>query len=315
MSAPANSDWLEIILETTSTLDNETLEEALFAAGALSVTLTSKQDEVILVEPNPGDLPLWESEILVTGLFEHDTTTDATLDLLSRILAPQPVPVVNIHRLADRVWETEWTKHFSPQQFAQHLWVCPSHQSIPASALTDKTQVITLDPGLAFGTGTHPTTAMALTYIASRRFDGQRVIDYGCGSGILGIAAIKMGAAHCIMTDIDDKALDTTATNARINAVSHATSNYLPDTVPNAPVDFIIANILLTPLLTLKDTFVSLCHDNTTILLTGLLSTQAEAIQSHYQTDFCDFAITHQGDWCMLTAQRHTHQSTRRNAQ
>lgn len=296
-------DWLEIRLETTETHNTDVLEEALFAAGALSVTLTSKTDEVMLIEPTPGELPLWESGIIVTGLFAKGFDAADALPILTACLG-EPLPLIASTALADRVWELEWTKHFKPIQFGQNLWVCPSNQKVPAKHITKNTQIITLDPGLAFGTGTHPTTAMALTDIATHGVRDNSVIDYGCGSGVLGIAALKMGAKHAVMTDIDPQALTTTRDNATINGVAERMSTCLPDAVPEQPTDFLIANILLEPLLNLKDTFVALCHDNTRILLTGLLNEQVDKILTHYADDFHDFHITRSGDWAMVIAKR-----------
>lgn len=298
------TDWLEIKLETTDTYDADTLEEALFATGALSVTLTSKADEVILIEPSPGQLPLWEQGIIVTGLFEQGFDINDALPVLQGCLNTQQLPLISSENLADRQWELEWIKHFHPIQFGENLWICPSNQVVPADKIQSNTQIITLDPGLAFGTGTHPTTAMALTHIATQSMRNLNVIDYGCGSGVLGIAALKMGAKQAIMTDIDPQALQTTQENARINHVDHAMIVGLPDTLPQQPADVLIANILLEPLLQLKETFIALCHDNTHILLTGLLTDQAAKILAHYADDFCDFTVTHSGDWAMVLAKR-----------
>lgn len=301
MNTPA--DWLEIKLETTETFDSDALEEALFAAGALSVTLTSKADEVILIEPAPGELPLWEQGIIVTGLFDKGFDSAEALPVIRACLGGE-LPLIASENLADRTWELEWTKHFHPIQFGQHLWVCPSNQHVPAEKITEDTQIITLDPGLAFGTGTHPTTAMALEYIASHDNVGLHAVDFGCGSGVLGIAALKMGTQHVVMTDIDPQALLTTKENAAINGVADNMVCYLADETPALKTDFLIANILLEPLLNLKDTFAALCRDQATILLTGLLCEQVAQIIERYKDEFDDFAVTEQGDWAMVIAKK-----------
>ncbi len=298
------ADWLEIKLETTSTYDSDALEEALFAAGALSVTLTSKADEVILIEPAPGELPLWEQGIIVTGLFDKGFDPADALSVIKACLGSENIPLIASEHLEDRMWELEWTKYFHPIQFGEHLWICPSNKQVPSASVTDDTQIITLDPGLAFGTGTHPTTAMALTHIATHDMLGKRVIDFGCGSGVLGIAALKMGAQQVIMTDIDPQALTTTRENATINGVSEHIHCYLPDEMPAVSTDFLIANILLEPLLMLKDTFVSHCHSGSAILLTGLLKEQVPSIIEKYEQDFANFSITESGDWAMVIANR-----------
>lgn len=299
----ASQDWLEIQLETTEDYDSGKLEEALFAAGALSVTLTSKADEVMLLEPSPGELPLWENGILVTGLFEKGSRTEETLTIIQACLETKTLPLVAASQLKDKAWEQEWTKHFHPICFGNDLWVCPSHEGIPKEQLSDKTQIITLDPGLAFGTGTHPTTAMVLNHLATQPQAFSQVIDFGCGSGILGIAAIKTGADHVIMTDIDPLALQTSQKNAKINQVEQQISYFLPQELPRSlKVDLLIANILLKPLLDLKPTFIDLCQPNSQILLTGLLGDQVTPLIEHYQTHFKDFTVTEKDGWYLVAA-------------
>lgn len=298
----ACDDWLEIQLETTADYDSDTLEEALFAAGALSVTLTGKSDEIMLIEPKPGELPLWEKGMIVTGLFEKGFDENAALPILKACLGTESIPLVTAAKLADRQWELEWTKYFHPLQFGDSLWICPSNQTVAQDKITATTQILTLDPGLAFGTGTHPTTAMALTAIATRDIDGLHVIDYGCGSGVLGMAAAKMGAEHVIMTDIDPQALSTAKQNAALNQLTDGIDYYLPESMPAVKTDFLIANILLEPLLALRPTFVAHCHTGSAILLTGLLNEQADTVINAYQKEFDHFNVTSQGDWAMVTA-------------
>lgn len=297
-----NDDWLEIQLETTDDYDNDVLEEALFAAGALSVTLTGKNDEIMLIEPKPGELPLWEKGMIVTGLFEKGFDEKIALSILKACLGTETIPLLTASKLVDRQWELEWTKHFQPLQFGNNLWICPSNQIVPQEKITATTQILTLDPGLAFGTGTHPTTAMALTTIATRDINGLHVIDYGCGSGVLGMAATKMGAKHVIMTDIDPQALNTAKQNAIRNQLTDDIDYYLPEAMPVVKTDFLIANILLEPLLELKPVFVKHCRIGTDILLTGLLNEQIDTVISVYQDEFDDFNVTSQGDWAMVTA-------------
>lgn len=297
------TDWLEISLKTDENHDADALEALLFAHGAVAVTLKSADDDQLLIEPTPGELPLWQGDVIVTGLFEQETDEQVLLtELATHIELP-----LHTHHLAERAWELEWAKYVKPLLFGEHLWICPSNQQIPASAQAQaKTQVITLDPGLAFGTGTHPTTAMALTFIAAQDFNTQHVMDFGTGSGILGIAACKQGAKTVYMTDIDEKALATAAENARINHVAAQSHFYLPDALPvlDAQIDCLLANILLAPLLALEPQFAKLCKPQATILLTGLLKSQTDAILEAYATDFTDFKITTSGDWAMVIAKR-----------
>jgi len=300
-------DWLEIALETTAQFDSDTLETALFDAGALSVTLSSKADEAILIEPSPGALPLWQQGIIVKGLYDKGSDVKRLLAELAALLKTITLPLHQVHTFADRTWEREWLQYFRPMVFGKHLWVCPTGQQPPKQMISTKTQVINLDPGLAFGTGTHPTTAMALDYIAEQAMGTQNVIDYGCGSGILGIAAIKMGAVHCIMTDIDEQALTTAKSNAKKNGVLDNMQFSLPDEITRKTVDLVIANIMFKPLLSLKSTFAEYCHSQSTILLTGILKTQIDAIIKHYQDVFEQFSPSVCQDWAMITAQRSAH--------
>ena len=299
-----DQDWLEIKLETTHQFDSDSIEETLFAAGSLSVTLTSKADEIILAEPTLGEMPLWENGIIITGLFDKGFDPNDAFPILKDCLKTQYLPLIALENLAERVWESEWTKFFHPIAFGQYLWICPSNKKVPKNKITSETQIITLDPGLAFGTGTHPTTAMALEHIATNNNVGLQIIDFGCGSGILGIAALKMGARHVAMIDIDQQALSTTQENTNINHVSDKISCYLPSDMLVIKADFLISNILLEPLLQLKDTFVKICNKGTKILLTGLLNGQVEKIIEVYQHDFYNFSISNRGDWSVIVARK-----------
>ncbi len=295
-----SADWLEVTLQASSNCSVEQIEEALLSTGAVSVTIKGSDDEIILIEPEPGALPVWDDAI-VTGLYTKDSDLNLIQQQLRFLLGEQAS--LRTNALTDKVWELEWTKHFKPLCFANQLWICPSNQPIPESA--NPQQVITLDPGLAFGTGTHPTTAMVLEYLAKNRCDHQRVIDYGCGSGILGIAAVKMGATKAVLTDIDPLAIRTSLENAAINQVDNAINACLPELLNeylDGQADLLIANILLTPLLALKDHFYTLMKPNTPIILTGLLTTQVDEIINHYDRQFAEFQITNSEDWAMVVA-------------
>ncbi len=296
-----NKNYTEIKLETTKDLTVDNLEEALFAAGALSVTLTSKADEVILIEPEPGELPLWEKGVVVTGLFAR-VNIDKALNVIKLCLGVDNISTVTSNKLEDKNWELEWTKYFKPIKFGDNLWITPSNQQVPKDKITTETKVITLDPGMAFGTGTHPTTAMVLDYLATNNYTDKNIIDYGCGSGILGIASLKMGAKHCLMVDIDSKAIETTISNSKINNVFSKITTIEASEINNNYADLLIANILLTPLIELKDEFKRISKKNSTIILTGLLQNQVDTIISHYQSSFTNFKIAKKEDWAMIVA-------------
>lgn len=295
------ADWQEVSLQAKDATSIERIEEALLSTGALSVTLKGSDDEIILIEPEPGQLPLWD-EAIITGLYSSEADLTHITAQLHFLLGDV---VINTSALENRAWELEWTKHFKPLCFAERLWVCPSNQQIPEAAKARGDKVITLDPGLAFGTGTHPTTAMVLAYLAEHGCDNQFVIDYGSGSGILGIAALKLGAKHALLTDIDPLAISTSINNATLNQVENKLSACLPDAVDShlsTHADLLIANILLIPLLQLKNTFYELLKSGAPIILTGLLNEQVDEILTAYQTEFCDFQVYHQEAWAMVVA-------------
>lgn len=289
--------FLQLTLELGKT-DPEQAEAALFAIGALSVTLEDAADDPIL-EPAPGALPLWPT-VNVKALFDGTTPQQQVIDALTEQL-DSPVPAHRFELLADRHWEREWLKDFHAMQFGERLWICPDGQRPDdADAI-----IVDLDPGLAFGTGTHPTTAMCLHWLDQHAPQGHSVIDYGCGSGILAIAALKLGAAHVHGVDIDPQALLASRDNAERNHVSAALTLSLNDH-DLQPADLVIANILAGPLESLAPRLAELTKANGHIVLSGVLTEQAQAVQNRYATWFDMQPITTQGDWARLCGIRLT---------
>ena len=289
--------FLQLTLELGKT-DPEKAEAALFAIGALSVTLEDAADDPIL-EPAPGALPLWPT-VNVKALFDGTTSQQQVIDALTEQL-DSPVPVHRFELLADRHWEREWLKDFHAMQFGERLWICPDGQRPDdADAI-----IVDLDPGLAFGTGTHPTTAMCLQWLDQHAPQGHSVIDYGCGSGILASAALKLGAAHVHGVDIDPQALLASRDNAERNHVSAALTLSLNDH-DLQPADLVIANILAGPLESLAPRLAELTKANGHIVLSGVLTEQAQAVQNRYATWFDMQPITTQGDWARLCGIRLT---------
>ena len=283
--------FLQLTLELGKT-DPEQVEAALFAIGALSVTLEDAADDPIL-EPAPGALPLWPT-VNVKALFDGTTPQQQVIDALTEQL-DSPVPAHRFELLADRHWEREWLKDFHAMQFGERLWICPDGQRPDdADAI-----IVDLDPGLAFGTGTHPTTAMCLQWLDQHAPQGHSVIDYGCGSGILAIAALKLGAAHVHGVDIDPQALLASRDNAERNHVSAALTLSLNDH-DLQPADLVMANILAGPLESLAPRLAELTRANGHIVLSGVLTEQAQAVQNRYATWFDMQPITTQGDWARL---------------
>ena len=289
--------FLQLTLELGKT-DPELVEAALFAIGALSVTLEDAADDPIL-EPAPGALPLWPT-VNVKALFDGTTPQQQVINALTEQL-DSPVPAHRFELLADRHWEREWLKDFHAMQFGERLWICPDGQRPDdADAI-----IVDLDPGLAFGTGTHPTTAMCLQWLDQHAPQGHSVIDYGCGSGILAIAALKLGATHVHGVDIDPQALLASRDNAERNHVSAALTLSLNDH-DLQPADLVIANILAGPLESLAPRLAELTKANGHIVLSGVLTEQAQAVQNRYATWFDMQPITTQGDWARLCGIRLT---------
>src|SRR5688500_2607949 len=197
---------------TLDGLDAERVEESCFEFGAVAVSYTDQRDDPIL-EPAPGEFRLWPHSRL-QALFSFETSPEELVACLSHVLRVEPARL-SVETLADKVWEREWLRDFHPMCFGRRLWVAPHH----AHVHTQGAGVVTLDPGLAFGTGTHATTAMCLAWLDEHVVDGQLAIDFGCGSGVLAVAAVKLGARSAHAFDIDPQALTATRDNALANGV------------------------------------------------------------------------------------------------
>jgi ribosomal protein L11 methyltransferase len=280
--------------------DPTPIEDALFDLGALSVTLEDAADDPVL-EPAPGETPLWPT-ITLKAIF--DAATDPTAlqgELAGRL--PRTLPPPRFETLPDKAWEREWLKDFRPMRFGRRLWVCPG--GLPAG---DPDGIrIELDPGLAFGTGTHATTAMCLEWLESAALDGCSVVDYGCGSGILAIAAAILGAADVRAVDIDPQALIATDANAERNGVRSRLQITQDPHLPNSGTDVLVANILAGPLVELAPAFAAAVRPGGRIALSGILAGQSNTVTAAYQPWF-DIALTATRDgWTLLAGQRRAH--------
>lgn len=246
-------------------------------AGALSVTLGDAGDEPQL-EPGPGETPLW-SEVTVTALFESDPDSAALVERLVLDLADRLGARPAVHRIEDRVWERVWLDTFKPTRFGRRLWVCP-HGQPPGDP---QGVVVALDPGLAFGTGHHATTAMCLEWIDGADLSGKTVLDFGCGSGILAIAALKLGAARAIAVDHDPQALDATHDNALANGVLDRLEILAPEDFRDPSVDCVLANILAGPLIALAPRLAGMLVPGGHLVLSGVLAEQVESVEAAYR--------------------------------
>mgnify|MGYP001145324616 CR=1 FL=1 len=278
--------------------DPEPFEEALLAAGASSITLEDAADDPVL-EPAPGTTPLWPT-VRVKALFDADSDRDRILLTLAQHLPP-PLPPLAFEHIADRAWEREWLKDFRPMRFGQRLWVCPAGLRPEPAALSKDAVFIDLDPGLAFGTGTHPTTALCLEWLDAARLDGKTVIDYGCGSGVLAIAALKLGAQSAVGVDIDPQAIIATKDNATRNAVDDRLQTLTVEDLSGLPADAVLANILAEPLEQLASRLAALVAPGGAIVLSGILTDQAARLASVYAAWFDMDPIATRENWARLS--------------
>ena len=287
--------WLQISINATKQ-NAMSIEAILLEAGALSVTLKDGADEPIL-EPEIGSTPLWENAI-ITGLFDNSIEQNTRIALLQSSL-PKSCEIL-FETLDDKDWTRAWMDNYKAMQFGQRLWVCPWHLEPP----DPKAVNLRLDPGLAFGTGTHPTTALCLTWL-DKNIDSQKnILDYGCGSGILAIAALLLGALHADGVDIDEQAIIATIENTKANDVESQleamTVKQYQSKTDQQKYDVVLANILSGPLVELAPTLQSYVKDGGDIVLSGILQEQAEQTQAAYANYFEMDEITVEGDWVLL---------------
>ena len=293
--------WIELHIHTNADYA-DSLSDQLTLLGALAVTFQDAGDQPVY-EPTPGDVHLWQDTIVI-GLFDHTLQPEPILTWLENQQAAGLVNSFQLKNLADQDWERICLEHFKPIQFGKRLWVCPSWQSPPN---TDAVNLI-LDPGLAFGTGTHPTTALCLQWLDENINKTPLVIDYGCGSGILGLAALKLGAKQVIAVDNDPQALEATLKNSQRNQdVANQLTVHLPDDIDESALsaDIFIANILAQPLIMLAPRFANMTHSGSQILLSGILAEQAEQVIDAYTPWFVfKKPIVQQNEWIRLEGTR-----------
>ena len=259
----------------------EPLADRLGELGAASVTITEAGNDQPLFEPGPGETPLWRRS-RVMGLFEDGHDLHPIIDVAGDEVGIQAPRDWAIDRLQDQVWERVWMDDFHAQRLGQRLWVCPSWEQPPDPDAVN----ILMDPGLAFGSGTHQTTMLCLRWLDANIRGGERLIDFGCGSGILAIAALKLGAAEAWCVDNDPQALIATADNARRNGVSDRIHAQLPDAPLPPSVSLLIANILASPLMQLAPRLSALVEPGGAIVLSGILDSQREQVAAHYSDHF-----------------------------
>jgi ribosomal protein L11 methyltransferase len=301
--------FLQLTL-TIGAADPEPYEEALSGAGALSITLQDAADDPVL-EPLPGTTPLWRS-VRIQALFET-ATSPHTIEHVLRAAIAAGLPELQFETLADRVWEREWLRDFRPMRFGDRLWICPGGQRPPAEESTTGQRrfaaqcIVELDPGLAFGTGTHATTALCLEWLDQHDVTNARVIDYGCGSGVLAIAALKLGAREAVAVDIDPQALIATHDNAIRNGVADRMTVRLAETIEPQPGTIVLANILAEPLEALAPRLARLVTEHGQVVMSGILATQAKHLATCYAPWFEMVSVAEREGWARLCGVRRAH--------
>jgi ribosomal protein L11 methyltransferase len=289
--------WTQLLLtvEKQCAPQIELLMERL---GALSVTLDDAADEALL-EPAPGESPLWQ-KTRITGLFAKETDQAWLRSKIDQLLGNEISRQIKLEPLEDRQWERAWLDDFRPMKFGRNLWICPDGQRPGRTSGT----FIDLDPGLAFGTGTHPTTALCLNWLDRQQLSGSRLMDFGCGSGILSVAALKLGASEVIAVDHDPQALEATRCNGEKNSVLSRLRVFHSESVPAVEVDLIVANILAGTLIDLEATLASAIRPGGRIILSGILSDQTASVSAAYTADFELSSPITLENWVLLEGRR-----------
>jgi ribosomal protein L11 methyltransferase len=291
--------WLQIKI-TTKAESAEQLEDYLLEIGASSITLEDPEDQPIY-EPLPGETPLWK-KTRVVGLFTDDFDISAVKTVVTEFAEENSIPhQVSTEEVEDQDWERAWMDDFQPIKCGERLWICPSWIEPP-----EPTDInLTLDPGLAFGTGTHPTTFLCLKHLDSLDIHNAKVLDYGCGSGILAIAALLLGAKDAIGVDIDPQALTATEMNMeRNNLSSELISLFLPDQFTGCQADLTVANILAGPLVELAPAIADNTKSGGYLALSGILQEQAHSVYDTYSEYFELNPIEQKEDWILITGKK-----------
>ncbi|KJZ14446.1 ribosomal protein L11 methyltransferase [Marinomonas sp. S3726] len=289
--------WLQIRVQSTPEQVPE-LEDLLLGCGAMVVTFEDVNDDPVY-EPELNTTPLW-NHTRVTGLFEADADVEQIRPLIDEKATELKTDLATkIEILEDKDWEREWMDSYHPIQFGERLWVCPSWREIPDPEAVN----LMLDPGLAFGTGTHPTTALCLEWLDSLDCHNKTIIDYGCGSGILGIAGLLLGASNMVGIDIDPQAVQATQDNAERNKIDAKRIEVkLPPYESDLQAEIVVANILAGPLAQLADTISALVATGGQLALSGILSNQAQEVIDAYSPWFTIESVVEKEDWIRIVA-------------
>lgn len=282
----------------TNELSAPDLSDYFSDLGAVSVTYMDAEDQPVY-EPLPGETKIWPNTKVI-ALFELDANPELIRDLVSTRFQGRPLRDWSSEQLEDQAWERSWMEYYQPMKFADRLWVCPTGQEQHEPG----TVCLILDPGLAFGTGTHATTALCLDWLASHDLVGKTVIDYGCGSGILAVAAVLLGAREAHAIDIDPQALTATRDNAVKNNLANQIKCYLPEQFTAASADIVLANILAQPLINLAGRIAGLVAVGGHLVLSGILNEQAGLVSEAYRPYIKLNPPATQEEWCRLEGRK-----------
>jgi ribosomal protein L11 methyltransferase len=296
--------WLELSL-TVRAAEQERVELALEDAGALAVTLLDADagtpEERAILEPGVGETPLWD-DLTLTALFDAAADRAGLLHVLGELVPELDPARVRFREVEDQDWTRVWMEDFHPMRFGRRLWIYPWNVEPPEDG--SERALVRLDPGLAFGTGTHPTTALCLEWLDAQELAGCSVLDYGCGSGVLALAALQLGAAHVTGIDNDPQALAASRDNAERNGVGARLSLLAPEDFTDTPADVLVANILAGPLAELAPRFARCTRPGAPFALSGILAGQEHELLQRYAVDFEDLQVEIRDDWARISGRR-----------
>lgn len=289
--------WQQLKINITSNYA-EKLGDLLSELGAQAVTFIDAKDTP-MYEPKPGEIMLWP-DTQVIGLYDANEDLSWVVTKVMEELPFLDSTSLVLDQLEDKDWEREWMVNFHPMKFGNRLWICPSWREVPDINAVN----IMLDPGLAFGTGTHPTTSLCLEWLDGIDLQNKVVVDFGCGSGILGIAALKLGAKEVIGIDIDPQALQASEENAKRNGVNDRLSLFLPQHQPTIQADIVVANILAAPLKELVGTISNYCKNQGQLLMSGILEEQSDSVMQAYENQFSFDPVVSKEEWVRLSGSK-----------
>ena len=283
--------WYKVDL-TCSKNDATIIEEILVAHNAISISFAQEKSSNDIYEPKVGETPLWNT-INLSALFDKKISKEVIRDFIKGVAHSN----LCINKLDDQNWVETYQANFKPIRFGKKLWVVPSWNKMP---LNQEGIELKMDPGMAFGSGSHETTQLCLEYLERTKLSNLTILDYGCGSGILSIASLALGAKYAIATDVDPQALEATKNNSINNNVAEKIEIVLPDLIPKIKIDILVANILFNTLIDLRNEFMQLLNSGSKIVISGIMFSQLVLIHRHYEKFFNFKNVKIKNNWCLL---------------